>query len=284
MSAEQKKLTKEQTIKIAALKKEINQLKKKTGEKPSALPSLQAEALPGIVVDNPDAKVTGSWNKSSSVKNHVGSEYLYTSDPSSKVIYPVKFIKGGKYEVRISFAHHPNRSSKTLVTVRHNDGEKTFRINQKKEPAADGYFQSLGFFEFQSGQWDAVEISAMGGDGAVIADAVQFLPEGAPTVAQKKPKPEQKPVKTNLAKMQKELKALEAKVVKQPQIIAAEEAVKPGDIQIAIRGNVHNAGPKTPRRFIQVLNQGPLTKIAPCLLYTSPSPRDLSTSRMPSSA
>ncbi|MBT5845608.1 MAG: DUF1553 domain-containing protein [Verrucomicrobiales bacterium] len=63
--------------------------------------------------------------------------------------------------------------------------------------------------------------------------------------------------------MQKELKALEAKAVKQPQIIAAEEAVKPGDIQIAIRGNVHNAGPKTPRRFIQVLNQGPLPKIAP---------------------
>ena len=133
----------------------------------------------------------------------------------------------------------------------------------------DGYFQSLGFFEFQSGQWDAVEISAMGGDGAVIADAVQFLSEGAPTVAQKKPKPEQKPVKPNpsadktkLAKMQKELKALEAKAVKQPQIIAVDESKTPGDIQIAIRGNVHNAGPKTPRRFIQVLNQDPLPKIA----------------------
>ena len=82
--------------------------------------------------------------------------------PASKVVYPVKFAKGGKYEVRISFAHHPSRSTKTLVTVRHNDGEKAFRINQKKEPAVDGCFQSLGFFEFQAGQWDAVEISAKG--------------------------------------------------------------------------------------------------------------------------
>ena len=70
--------------------------------------------------------------------------------------------------------------------VRHNDGENAFRINQKKEPAVDGYFQSLGFFEFQSGQWDAVEISAMGGDGAVIADAVQFLPEGTKSSRKKK--------------------------------------------------------------------------------------------------
>ena len=132
----------------------------------------------GVVIDNPDAKVSGTWSKSDGVKNHVGSEYLYTSNPESKVIYPVKFAKGGKYEVRISFAHHPSRSTKTLVTVRHNDGEKTFRINQKKEPAVDGCFQSLGFFEFQDGQWDAVEISAKGSNGMVVADAVQFLAEG----------------------------------------------------------------------------------------------------------
>ena len=223
----------------------------------------------GIIVDNPDAKVSGTWKKSEGVKNHVGSEYLYTNNPGSKVTYPVKFAEGGRYEVRISFAHHPNRSTKTLVTVRHNDGEKTFRINQKKEPSTDGYFQSLGFFEFQAGKWDAVEISAMGGDGAVVADAVQFLPEGAPVVAQKKPEPKKQPVeadlsadKARLAKMQKELKVMESKAIKRPNIIAADEAKDPGDIRIAIRGNVHNAGTKTPRRFIQALNRDPLPEIA----------------------
>ncbi len=224
----------------------------------------------GIIVDNPDARVSGQWKKSDGVKNHVGSEYLYTSDPESKVTYPVEFAEGGKYEVRISFAHHPNRSTKTLVTVRHNDGEKTFRINQQKQPEADGYFPSLGFFEFQAGKWDAVEISSMDGDGAVVADAVQFLPEGTPVAAQNKPAPKEQPVKPDLAsdkgklaRMQKELKTLESKVIKRPSIIAADEAKEPGDIKIAIRGNVHNAGAKTPRRFIQVLNQGPLPKIAP---------------------
>ena len=268
ISPEDKKTAKQQAVQIADLKKEINRLKKKTGSAPNKLPSVQATDLPGIVVDNPDAKIIGQWAKSNSVENHVGSEYLYNSGPDSKVVYPVKFTKGGKYEVRISFAHHPNRSSKTLVTVRHNDGENTFRINQKKKPAVDGYFQSLGFFEFQSGQWDAVEISTMGNNGAVIADAVQFLLEGSPVVAKKEAEPKKKPAKQNLSddkakltELEKKLKTLESKRVKQPQIIAASELDNPGDIQIAIRGNVHNAGPKTPRRFIQVLNRGSIPKI-----------------------
>ena len=48
---------------------------------------------------------------------------------------------------------------------------------------------------------------------------------------------------------------------------------------------------KTPSRFTSVMsdetvkaNQRKLLGDLPCLLYTSPSPRDLSTSRMPSSA
>ena len=158
-------------------------------ETKNALPPLEAKDIPGIVVDNTDAKVIGRWSESNGITNRVGSEYLFTKTPSNKVVYPVKFPKGGKYEVRISIAQHPNRSSKTLVAVRHNQGElSTFRIDQRLKPGSfnkrrsDGYFQSLGSFEFQFGQWDAVEISAEGSDGMVVADAVQFLPIGTPIV------------------------------------------------------------------------------------------------------
>ena len=145
------------------------------------LPPLQAKNLPGIVVDNPDAKVTGRWSQSSGVTNHVGTEYLFSRTANSKVVYPVTFPKRGKYEVRMTIAPHSNRAPKALVTVRHKDGEESFRIDQRKAPGtfnkrgSDEYFQSLGFFEFPSGQWDAVEISAKGGGGLVVADAVQFL-------------------------------------------------------------------------------------------------------------
>ena len=38
------------------------------------------------------------------------------------------------------------------------------------------------------------------------------------------------------------------------------------------------------RTFVIANPDGNLIRVSPCLLYTSPSPRDLSTSRMPSSA
>ena len=38
------------------------------------------------------------------------------------------------------------------------------------------------------------------------------------------------------------------------------------------------------RTFVQAIVQGQMLGVSICLLYTSPSPRDLSTSRMPSSA
>ena len=165
-----------------------------TKSKTNALPSVQAKDLPGIVVDNPDAKVSGKWSDSRGVTNHVGSEYLFTRTRSSKVVYPVKFPREGKYEVRITIAQHSNRSSRTLVTVRHSDGEQAFRIDQRRPPGtfnergSDGYFQSLGIFEFPAGEWDAVEISGSGSDGMVVADAVQFLAEGTSVVAEKETK------------------------------------------------------------------------------------------------
>lgn len=178
-------------------------------EKKNVLPPLRAKDLPGIVVDNTDAKVIGRWSESNGITNRVGSEYLFTKTPSNKVVYPVNFPKGGKYEVRISIAQHPNRSSKTLVAVRYNDGEiSTFRIDQRLNPGSfnkrrsDGYFQSLGSFEFQSGQWDAVEISAEGSDGMVVADAVQFLAIGTPIVFNREAKSTKTPGETIHVRLQ----------------------------------------------------------------------------------
>ena len=185
-------------------------------EKKNVLSPLQAKDLPGIVVDNPDAKVMGRWSQSSGVKNHVGSEYLFTGTAGSKVVYPVKFPRTGRYEVRITIAQHANRSSKTLVTVRHKGGKlSTFRIDQRMSPGtfnkggSDGYFQSLGFFEFPAGQWDAVEISARGGKGFVVADAVQFLAEGTPNVVKNETKPTRAPGKTPTRTIHVRLQAFE---------------------------------------------------------------------------
>ena len=259
---------------VARLKSEINTLKPKVTGK--GLPPVQAKDLPGIVVDNTDAKATGRWAKSSGVPNHVGSEYLYSNTSGSKVIYPVKFPKGGKYVVRISGAQHPNRAPKALVTVLHNGGSKSFRLDQRKSPGAfnkagsDGYFQSLGFYEFPSGQWDAVEISTKGGGGLVVADAVQFLPvdnDGKVTIPQlsqqgKELSPaEEKELKARMAKLTTDLSALQKRKPAPEMVNSAVEKKKPTDMKIHVRGNIYQLGAIAPRGVLQVANYGPAPKM-----------------------
>ena len=259
---------------VARLKSEINTLKPKVTGK--GLPPVQAKDLPGIIVDNTDAKATGKWAKSSGVPNHVGSEYLYSNTSGSKVIYPVKFSKGGKYAVRISGAQHPNRAPKALVTVLHNGGSKSFRLDQRKSPGAfnkagsDGYFQSLGIYEFPSGQWDAVEISTKGGGGFVVADAVQFLPvdnDGKVTIPQssqqgKELSPaEQKELKARMAKLTTDLSALQKRKPAPEMVNSAVEKKKPTDMKIHIRGNIYQLGAIAPRGVLQVANYGPAPKM-----------------------
>jgi hypothetical protein len=258
---------------VAQLKSEINVLKPKVAG--NGLPPVQAKDLPGIVVDNPEAKVTGRWSKSSGVPNHVGTEYLFSSTQGSKVIYPVAFPAEARYEVRITIAQHANRAPKALVTVLHNDGNQSFRIDQRKAPGAfnkdrsDGYFQSLGFFEFPSGQWDAVEISVKGG-GAVVADAVQFLPvdnDGKVTTPQisqpvkKLSAAEQQALKTRIAKLTADLSALQKRKPAREMIHSVVEKKKPTDLKIHIRGSINNLGAIVPRGVLQVANYGPAPKM-----------------------
>jgi len=156
-------------------------------------------------VDNQDAKAIGEWTKSSKGKDRVGEDYLISEDEESKLVYSVTFPKAGRYEVRFSYGKkHPGCSIATLVTIRHKNGESKFRLDQKGKGGwmkrrSDKYFQSLGFFDFPAGQWDAVEVSGEKGsiskheqaskDGKyAVADAVQFIIAGTPQVREEQTK------------------------------------------------------------------------------------------------
>jgi hypothetical protein len=162
------------------------------------------------------------------------------------------------------------------VTVLHNGGSKSFRLDQRKSPGAfnkagsDGYFQSLGFYEFPSGQWDAVEISTKGGGGLVVADAVQFLPvdnDGKVTIPQssqqgKELSPaEQKELKARMAKLTTDLSALQKRKPAPEMVNSAVEKKKPTDMKIHVRGNIYQLGAIAPRGVLQVANYGPVPKM-----------------------
>ena len=270
MSETQQAQAEKQAMQLTVLDQRIIELKSTLGLDAGQNPPVKAANLPGIVIDNSKAQLTGSWSKSTSVKNYIDTEYLYCNSGSGNktATFAVNIPSTGRFEIRVSHTPNPNRSSKTLIKVRHADGETSHRINQKIRPLHDGYFVSLGFYDLQKGPNDLVEISNLGADGVVIADAIQIIAEGSTELREKDfipgtPKNQNlKQAQQKLAKIENQRSAHIKQSIKPIKVIAAEESESTGDIPIAIRGNANQPGNKTPRRFIHVLQQSPTPPIA----------------------
>ncbi len=132
--------------------------------------------LKGIVIDNISAEITGKWTSAAGQKYFVNSGYLYIpGHKKASVRFPVKVNKSGRYEVRISYTPHENRSSTTTVIVKSLQSKKTIIVNQQKKPNINKTFVSLGFFFFDQDQTGYVTIRSGNTKGNVVADAVQVI-------------------------------------------------------------------------------------------------------------
>lgn len=149
--------------------------------------------LAGIVIDDDAARMSGQWKTSSASGNFVGHGYRHdnagkTQDGQSQSAtaqYEVTLPTSGKYEVRISWPPHPNRSSQVDVTVESLEGVLTKTIDQRSQPgekdvkdakAADKLFRSLGVYSFAAEKPARVSIQNGHSNGYVVIDAVQWLP------------------------------------------------------------------------------------------------------------
>lgn len=139
--------------------------------------------LEGIVIDDEEAKLSGTWTQGAGLKHHVEDGYHYASPAkgdsprTAEARFEFTVPETGDYEVRISHQPHENRSSKTPVTVIHAEGERTIPVNQRvAPPLAKGFF-GLGVFRFEAGRPAAVVVGNEGTDGNVHIDAVQVIPQ-----------------------------------------------------------------------------------------------------------
>jgi hypothetical protein len=145
-------------------------------ERPAARAALRPADLPGVVVDDQQAELTGTWGTSSVLGPFVGDGYRHDGDAdkgTKSAVFRVT-LKPGRYEVRVAYPASSNRAGAVPVTVRHAGGEARATLDQRK-PGAHGAFATVGTFAFDGPA--AIEIRNEGTSGHVIADAVQFLPE-----------------------------------------------------------------------------------------------------------
>jgi hypothetical protein len=135
--------------------------------------------LPGIVIDDSKAKLTGNWSSGEGIKGFIGQHYLYDGGGASKGECTARFEftvpTAGTYEVRFAYAAHENRATNVPVTIQSADGEKTLIVNEQVTAKLDG-FASLGTFHFDPARPGAVVVSNKGTKAHVSVDAVQVVP------------------------------------------------------------------------------------------------------------
>jgi hypothetical protein len=147
---------------------------------PPNRPAVDTSKLPGVVVDDSKAALTGNWIESTSIAPWIGSAYRHDNnarDGQSAARFEAKLPTSGRYEVRLAYTSQGNRASRVPVEVHHAAGMQMVVINQKHSPPIGGLFISLGAFDFNSEQTAAVVVSNRDADGYVIIDAVQWLPQ-----------------------------------------------------------------------------------------------------------
>jgi len=261
---------------VAALQAKIKSAKEAAAKLAASAKSNSAIAasrlaprdLPGVVVDDLQAKRVGEWKQSQYSGRFIGDGYLHDLDTGKgekTLTFHPELPQAGKYEVRLAYVPGFNRSSAVPVTILSADGETVVHVNEQEPPALAGRFVSLGQFRFEQNNQGYVLVSNEGTQGHVIADAVQFIPieDLAADIARRDSKATKESAHTpaseladELPRLEAQLKSLTANGPKRPMVMSVQEEEEIGDTRIHIRGSVHNLGEKAPRGFLRVATHG----------------------------
>ena len=262
----------EHEARVAALEKKAARLRAAARAPDVRNPrTLAAAELPGLVLDEGQARVVGAWKSSRTTPGYVGEGYL-TDENEGKGAKTVSFTpalpQSGRYEVRLAYTAAANRASNVPVTILHADGEATVTVNQRTAPPAGERLLSLGQFRFEKDGQGYVLISNEGTDGFVIVDALQLLPLDArgegPGAAVARADPAAAARAAELRAVEAELKQLAASGPRRPLTMSVREAAgEIGDTEIRVRGIARNLGPKVPRGFLAVAHRGDAPRFRP---------------------
>ncbi len=133
--------------------------------------------MKGVVADDAAAKYEGEWIRSQGSPQFIEEGYHQDKNEGKgekSATFTVELKEAGKYDVRITYPANTNRASNVPVTIHHQAGVTTVKVNQKVNESKDFGFVSLGIFEFEKGATKVV-ISNKDTNGYVIVDAVQWL-------------------------------------------------------------------------------------------------------------
>ncbi|MDB6139158.1 MAG: Protein of unknown function (DUF1553)/Protein of unknown function (DUF1549)/Planctomycete, partial [Verrucomicrobiaceae bacterium] len=237
---------------------------------PKSERSLPLDKVPGIVVDETEAKKVGEWKTSTSVPPYIGAGYVHDINEgkgTKTLTFSPRIPRTARYEVRFAYTALQDRCASVPVKILHADGEEEIKVDEQQPPPIANHYVSLGKFRFEADGQGFVLISNEGTKGVVTADAVVFIPEdelakvteaeGVPVSQNPKMARAEKKVKD----LTQELKELEKSGPPRPEAMTVAEHEDLGDSPIHIRGQIRNLGPTVPRGYIQAAFHGEVPKV-----------------------
>ena len=141
------------------------------------IPTLSANLLHEIVVDNRAASVVGAWSASTTMPHYQGSDYFYRvsgGTGANSVRWTPELPEAGRYFVYYRLPDGAaNRAPDAPFAVISDAGTRIVRVDQRQ--ASNGEWQSLGSFVFSAGTSGYVTLSDAATGTYVIADAIKFV-------------------------------------------------------------------------------------------------------------
>ncbi|HCN77702.1 MAG TPA: xanthan lyase [Verrucomicrobiales bacterium] len=139
-------------------------------------------SLPGIVLDDKDAELTGDWAHSTRFKPCIGSGYVISGakdargDGKASATFRFKAPKSGEYQVLMAYSAHATRASNVPVLITSGGRETKLTVDQTRPLPAGQNFQRIGTAALNAGVETIITIKNTDTTGFVILDAVQLVP------------------------------------------------------------------------------------------------------------
>jgi hypothetical protein len=141
------------------------------------------QPLEGIVLDDPDAELAGTWTPSTSVTPFQGEGYRYAgaagtpNDGSAVATFRFTAPEAGTYRFKIAYSPDPSRASNVPVTVTSGTHVSNFSVDQTVARPPESVMREIGTVQLVADQESLITIGTAGTTGFVILDAVQLVLE-----------------------------------------------------------------------------------------------------------
>jgi hypothetical protein len=140
-------------------------------------------SLPGLILDDAQAELSGDWERSTNFKPHVGTAYLHDeqrSDGKSRAVFRFKAPADGEFELRMAYSAHPTRTTRLPVTLTNGPQVQTFTVDQTIALPSGDAFRTIGTVRLRRDGEYVLEVTNKGTGGFAILDAFQLLPVANP--------------------------------------------------------------------------------------------------------